>query len=1296
MRSRSPNVKIVSLLALTCAFIWSVVAANASPPAAELPDLIRQAQNPGTIYRPVPLWWWDGDKLEAERLHWQLDQLHEKGVDQVCLIYLSPLSSEPPYFTEDWWDLYQDMVDYAASLGMKVWLTDGVAWGSPLINNSVLEVNPDFRGHLLEQQEKIAQGPGRIQHEIPQGYEVTEILGASAYRRTEQGIDLEQRHDLSPLLQGRKLVWDAPAGEWLLMIFYTRPMGFQGSLEFGFGRGYGIDYTNPAAMNTLIKLTTGEYAQRVSKHIGKTVVGTFQDELVTHHHYGFPPYSKTFTKEFQKRKGYDIRPRLGALYYDAGKQTDKVRCDYFDVLVQLFEEAFYKPYFQWHEDHNMMVSHDQYGRMDLIAQTWGYGDYFRTQSWFQAPGYDDWSQAVPGRNWKDAKLASSIAQLYNRPRVWVEALHSSGWGLDLAEQVLTLNENYIYGANIYDKHGFDYSSYGSWYNWAPPSAHYRMPYWMHYRPFADYVTRMSFLQSQGEYVADVGVFYPVQTIQANYSAKTGASDGAAVTETYFWGVGQHLLNEQIDFHFINDQSIQQASVTKGRLGVSGIGFSTLVLPPLTTIDRHTLEKLEEFVTQGGLLISLVRAPSGSAQEGRDDPEVRAGIERIFGTGEPAERLEQSHANGGLAVFLPGDLAEVQQVIRANRPVDVQTDAETLMYHHRRTGDLDLYMFYNRSAQDVTATVRVRSEGAPYRFDSRTAEVHPVYVQSRDGDSTRLQLRFGPYEAYHVYFERGKSLPSLAASNLDEIEQVSEEASGLQVKGWHQSTARVEIEGSGGSKSRQDVSVAEPLELSGLWELELQPTLDNRWGDFRRPPAEEMIGPEVRQFRYREEPRVQSGVSLGWHLPDVEDSDWQTYAASVGPYWWVLGPIPNRGAERPLLVDFGPERGVDPERSYRIWDQEYRWRPYSFSMEFGLEKDPDYYRALGSKKKADPTFFELGQIDQYGLIYLSTNVYSPRSSRALLVTSTPTYWGTHRIWVNGEVVSDTFHRDRSGQYGGLIGVQLDQGWNTILIKTNQRHRSTQLTVYLIDQDQALQPGQKKPDAGPPRLERFADSDFVYDIYGDGKTRVGWYRFVLPPGTSALKAKILGKARFFVNGEEHQYDPATGTVQLAKPIQEAGYAAIQVEHEKGAYAGAAIPEPIKLETQVGRIRLGDWSAQGLLSYSGAAVYRKTFHLPSDYGGKKLILDLGRVDASAAVRVNGKDLGIRGWAPYRFDMTAAVQPGANTVEVTVASALGNHYLVGTPAVHVYEWQTESGLFGPVRVVPYTAVELKVPASD
>jgi hypothetical protein len=1258
----------------------------------ELPSIIEEARDPGPIYRPAPLWWWDGDQLDVERLEWQLDQLHAKGVDQVCLIYLAPLRSTPPYFTEDWWSLYQEMVDHAAKLGMTVWLTDGVAWGSPFINNTVLDGNPEFRGQLLDTAQQTVEGPKRARHEIPEGYEVKEILGAYAYRRTATGIDLEDRHDLTGSLQGRKLEWDAPEGTWQVMIFFYRPMGYQGDPELGFGKGYGIDYTSPAAMQKLIGLTTGEYDRRVGPHMGQTIVGTFQDELVTHHHYGFPPFSRSYRAEFQKRRGYDLVPQMGALFHDAGKATDRVRCDYFEVLVQLFEEAFYEPYFQWHEDRGMMVAHDQFGRMDLIAQTWGYGDYFRTMSWFQAPGYDDWNQATPGRNWKDAKLASSIAQLYDRARVWVEELHSSGWGLDLQEQVWTLNENYIYGANIYDKHGFDYSSFGTWYNWAPPTAHYRMPYWMHYRPFADYVARMSYLQSRGEYLADVGVFYPVHTIQANYVAHRGATDMAAVTETQFWGVGRHLLQNQIDFHYVNDASLQAATVAEGRITRNDTSFSTIVLPPLTTVDRRTLARLDDFVETGGLLISLVTTPTGSPQEGRDDPEILAGVERIFGEARPTDRAVREHPGGGAAVFLPDGFRDVARVVRDRRDVDFETDAASLMAHHRQADGLDLYMLYNRSGERIRADVSVRAAGTPFRFDSRTGEASPVSVWVPDGDRTRMTLTFEPHEAYHVYLTSGRADARLASSGLDEIEGVSTTTEGLTVRGWHRSSSRVRVEGPGGATATSGVSVAEPIVLSEAWTSELKPTLDNRWGDFRRPPSDEVLGAEARRFRYRLERPGESGEARGWSAADLDDDDWEIYTASVGPYWWVLGPVPNRGAEAVVDAPLGPEEGVDPERRYEIFGDEYTWHPYAFSLQFGLEKDPDYWRALGSKETVDPTFFEFGQAARFSLVYLFTNVYSPRATEALLVSRTSGYWDSHRVWVNGEAVTDSYHRDTSEQFGGLVSVHLEKGWNTVLIKTNQRSRDVKFQVYLLEQSRAVSPPAPEPRSGPPTLDRLADSPFVYDLHGPGETRVGWYRFPLPPGTRSFQLGAEGEATVWVNGESQARDETTGRVILPTPLRRAGVAAVRVVHEPGRYGGAAIPKPVTVETGAGEILAGDWSDQGLASYSGAVVYRQSFEIPEGLRGHKLVLDLGRVDASCSVTVNGQDAGVRGWAPYRFDITSLVRPGKNELEVTVANALANHYEAWTPGVHVYEWQTESGLFGPARILPYAPVEMTI----
>lgn len=88
--------------------------------------------SPPIEYHTVPSWWWDGgDLVTIERISWQLEQLKSQGTDVVCLIHHVPFNLRPKYQTEEWWKLVRQMVEKAASLEMKVWITDGIAWGSP-------------------------------------------------------------------------------------------------------------------------------------------------------------------------------------------------------------------------------------------------------------------------------------------------------------------------------------------------------------------------------------------------------------------------------------------------------------------------------------------------------------------------------------------------------------------------------------------------------------------------------------------------------------------------------------------------------------------------------------------------------------------------------------------------------------------------------------------------------------------------------------------------------------------------------------------------------------------------------------------------------------------------------------------------------------------------------------------------------------------------------------------------------------------------------------------------------------
>lgn len=84
-------------------------------------------------------------------------------------------------------------------------------------------------------------------------------------------------------------------------------------------------------------------------------------------------------------------------------------------------------------------------------------------------------------------------------------------------------------------------------------------------------------------------------------------------------------------------------------------------------------------------------------------------------------------------------------------------------------------------------------------------------------------------------------------------------------------------------------------------------------------------------------------------------------------------------------------------------------------------------------------------------------------------------------------------------------------------------------------------------------------------------------------------------------------------------------------------------------------------GVKYFSGTATYSNMFLVSAGMigQGKRLFLDLGRVEVIAEVKLNGKDLGILWQRPYRLDITDAVQPGENLLEVQVTNLWPNRLI-------------------------------------
>jgi len=1179
-------------------------------------------RSPPIAFRPSPFYWWAGEPLKRERLACQLDQLKERGILQVIVGYphgpdgTTDLGT-PTLFSPEWWELLRWFLGQCRERDMTAGFQDYTLVGPAL--QAIANRTPGMRGGQMSCVSTTAAGPALVALQAEAG---SLPVGAWAYPVHNGVCQTGEVIDLADCLQNGILQWQAPTGSWRVALVFVRPAAF--------------DPMHPESGRLAIEHLYAPFDRECPGEVGRTLKVFFQDEL----DFGsqMPFWSERLRPAFQSRQDYDLWPLLPALWMDLGPISAKVRMDYSDVVIRELERCYFQPVFHWHQQHGTLFGHDNLGRGAVHRGREHYGDYFRTMRWFSAPGCDD-PKITGARSFIGLKVNSSIAHLYHRPRVWLEAFHSSGWGTTPAEVVAAMNEDFAYGATVVNLHGLYYTTHGGWWEWAPPDFHFRQPYWEHCSPLNDYFTRLSWLLSQGAHHCDVAILYPSAALEAapapaglpklhahmgNGAIVVSGLDGGDSEQVAF-GLGKYLFDHACDFDFIDFESLARATAEDAELRVSGETYRVLILPAMSAVRFSTLIAARDFVRAGGLVIACGCLPTASERAGADDPVIEELLAEIFHASPSPSR--------GRGFLVPQGFTEVLQIISEFIPRDVTTTADSLHVLHRQLEGQEVFYVFNPAETAVTTEVSFRATGAAELWDAWTGAVMPLpRAQVANGVST-LCLTLAAREAKIIVFHL-----------------------------FHQSEAPQ----NGGNPTLKPA--LELARFEGLWNFAVRPTLDNRFGDFRLPAAAESLGPEARRFKWAEE----LSANVAWQAAALDDSAWPETTYSFGPRFEVLGPL-------------SPSAPVIGE-----------WRPYDFSLRWGIERDPfltDWLSGPHGLKNQVPDEFLDFQCGTPGSVWHLRAQVAVETDRE--VTMLMGGRCAYQAWVNEQSVLEQTASLPAGRHDAWniphyectpreMRIQLRAGVNQLRLKLVQPEG--QRTRAFV----AFSPAPLDPDH--LGLRWFTDPQSPRPaLLANSARRAVWLRCVAPPGLSGLQFVARGPSRVWTDGEEMSLQiigslpdgsvryRATARKTHLRPVS----VAFRIEAAPEYRAGDVLPEPVRFECGPGQLPVGDWCAFGLAAFSGIGEYQRSFQLAEWPREGRLLLDLGAVSATAEVRVNDKLVGTLSAPPWRVDVTEWVHHGTNTLAIHVANTLANHYSVGIPTPYAFPHQTRSGLFGPVRLL-------------
>lgn len=359
------------------------------------------------------------------------------------------------------------------------------------------------------------------------------------------------------------------------------------------------------------------------------------------------------------------------------------------------------------------------------------GNYFAQLSKMDFPGIDilttNPSSIVGGRGFLTAKFISSIAHLHGKRHTMSE---TSGFSERMAGREIT-KEMMIGTANVLYVLGIDIIT--SYYGDEALEQE-------EYRQYCDIVARLGAMLDGGKHIAPVAIYYPIESLWAEYLPSDEIvhniphSESARHIDATFAESCRALLANQLDFDIIDIDGITAAKAKGGKLVTKYEEFPVLVLPPMEIIDIPLLQKLEELVNNGLLLIVL----QPHAKIGRKPAETRQ-IQSTF-----ARMLENDN------VISAASPAEMIEAIQKNVEPDFRLTERNpnILYSHHRYPQGDIHFIVNTSPEATTFSAMFSKRGRVELWDAKSGEV--VLLPAEVGDEkTIVKLSLEGYAGIFV-------------------------------------------------------------------------------------------------------------------------------------------------------------------------------------------------------------------------------------------------------------------------------------------------------------------------------------------------------------------------------------------------------------------------------------------------------------------------------------------------------------------------------------------------------------------
>ena len=776
--------------------------------------------NPPASARPWTRWWWPGGDVDAGTAIEQLETLDAAGFGGVeiqpflggamALVENDEVMARIYSFDSPaYYNTLKQVITAAHEKQLAVDLTHFSGWppGGP-------EVNLEDSLTILAYGETTVKGGKRVDIELPKPdygpsemiFSMMEFAGADfinfpvAHAHPVSVVAARKvtgKHDWNPYhmddtvildqnsvqvltgqIDGNRLRWEAPEGEWTIVASYLMPSGEVPMGAAQKPQGFVVDHLRVPQVIGHYEYAYGERTG-LPEFYGKGLRGFFNDSLEFRLK---RMAAHDILSEFKRRRGYNLEPYLPAIYiegvdnvyfreilgvhaapeFKVTEMDERIRHDYQQTLSDLVIERFIETSTRWAENRGLISRAQSYG-MDIdILRALGSNTVPETEQLW-AGGAD-----------VGLKFATSAAALYGKPLVSAESfvwinrdyMPTARRIKAAADKMFLAGVNHIiYHGTPYPWWGVEHSPFGE-EGWQPFSsvgnpAHFsshvnenNSALWPDIADLNRYISRVQYLLRQGAPEIDVLIYYPFlgflgpNPAESNEALVGGALPDAdpkhVATEDPMLTSGKKMMDnimtvphhqkdprsewvediqpllreldrKGISWGWVNEHALSSGSLAKGELKASGGKYKAVLVYDTLAMESRAVDALRMQAEQGVPVVFVGKLPRQQAS---------------FLNAEAGDKAVQASIEtlieSGRARHYKTWSDDVEQLIAnySQSVIDYRKPSEIKRHRRVLPEGQEIHFYANQSPQSATLTLNVSDINEGWWFDALTGESAP--------------------------------------------------------------------------------------------------------------------------------------------------------------------------------------------------------------------------------------------------------------------------------------------------------------------------------------------------------------------------------------------------------------------------------------------------------------------------------------------------------------------------------------------------------------------------------------------